>query len=164
MLERLGRPEPLNDPLEALLELGGEVRAYQGVLRERLSELGQFSKDDVAQIDRERAVVRLYGEALDRSHRVLTDLARLGLDERIVRVREAQAAIVVASVIKVLAHPDLALDGERQRRARSLLAAELLPGRATTSPTPIVNVQVSEPVLTSSCPTSAKNETPGAAT
>ncbi|MGH9046763.1 MAG: hypothetical protein ACRDVW_05550 [Acidimicrobiales bacterium] len=127
LLERLGEPQPLGDPIEELLRVGAEVLAYQDVLRERLAELREFSKDDVALIDRERAVVKLYGEALDRSHRVLSDLARLGLDERLVRVREAQALAIVTAVVKVLATPALALEPAKQHLARSLLSAELAP-------------------------------------
>jgi len=126
MLARLGEPDPLGDPVEELLRLGAEVRAYQEVLRERIAELREFSKDDVALIDRERAAVRLYGEALDRSHRVLGDLVKFNLDERLVRVRETQAAALVVALCHVLAHADLALDPARQRRARALFAAELV--------------------------------------
>lgn len=127
LLERLGAPEPLGDPLEELLGLAAEVRAYQRVLRERLADLREWSKDDAALIDRERAVVKLYGEALDRSHRVLSDLAKLGLDERLVRVREAHAVMIVAAFVKVLALPALGLKPELQRLARAFLAGELTP-------------------------------------
>ena len=126
MLERLGAPDALGDPVEELLMIGAEARAYLSVLRERLSELQEFSKDDVALIDRERAIVKLYGDGLDRTHRVLVDLAKLGLDERMTRVREAQALGVIEAVAKMLADPQLALDADHQRIGLRLLATTLV--------------------------------------
>lgn len=146
MLERLGKPMPLGDPIEALLDIGAEAMAWQEVVRERLAELKSFSKVDVANIDRERALVKLYGESLDRCHRMLADLSRLNLEERRVRIDEARAAFVVAALVKVL--DSLGLDESQQRRARELLAARL--GRETDSPLSIAAPQVtaheSEPV------------------
>lgn len=126
LLERLGRPDPIGDPVEELLDLGAEVRAYLTVLRERLSELRDFSSTDVTMIDREKALVRLYGENLDRTHRVLADLARLGLDERLVRVREVQTSRLLVAVTRAL--EQLGLDADQQAEARRLIGAELRPG------------------------------------
>jgi len=162
MLGRLGEPDPLGDPLEELLNHAAKVRAFEDVIRERLSELREFSSDDVALVDREKAMVRMYGEAMDRSHRVLVDLNRLGLDERLTQVREIQAERVVAALRRVIAHPDLALDADHQRRARALLASELLSGRVTESPMSIVNVQVTEPEKAVVSQTSAARSVPEA--
>ncbi len=96
-LERLGQPEPLGDPVEELLELAAEIRAWQGILREMLARHRELATVDLTNVERERAVVKLYTEALDRSHRVLADLVRLGLDERRVRVEEVRIAIMVAA-------------------------------------------------------------------
>jgi hypothetical protein len=141
MLARLGEPEPLGDPVEELLAIGAEAKSWLGALREQVSELHQLSKDDVALIDRVRAPVQLYGEAMDRTERVLVNLAKLGLDERMTRVREIQAVRLVDAVSAVLAHPSLGLTVELQRQARALLAAELV-GRATSSPTALAKTQV----------------------
>jgi hypothetical protein len=162
MLERLGEPAPIGDPVEALLKHAAKVLAYEDVIRERLSLIHEWSKDDVALVDREKAMVREYGNALDRSARVLAELVRLGLDERLTRVREIQAVRLVEAVCRVLGHADLSLDADRQRRARSLLAAELTPGRVTESPTSIVEVQVKEPEMASVSRTSAAKSVPEA--
>ena len=154
LLERLGQPEPLGDPVEELLALGAEVRSYLTVLRERLAELREFSSEDVAAIDREKALVRLYGDGLDRTHRVLADLARLGLDERRVRVREAQAGALLVAVAR--AFDRLGLDAAQQRQARQLIAAELMPGRIATRPTSSGLAQVSGGESGAIGPTSAQ--------
>jgi hypothetical protein len=156
ILERLGEPEPLGDPVEELLRVGAEARAWQKIIRERLSELREFSKDDVALIDRERAIVRLYTDSADRSHRVLVDLAKLGLDERMTRVREIQALRLVDAVGKVLSHPDLGLTPELQRQGRAILAAELL-GHGSDSPTSLTKSQVIDAESQLVSPTSAEN-------
>jgi hypothetical protein len=125
MLARLGEPDPLGDPVEELLALGAEILAWLSVVRERLTELQDFSAMDGALIDRERALVSIYGQALDRGERVLTSLAKLGLEERRVRLSESQAALLVAIITGVLDHPDLALDAARRERGRALVVARL---------------------------------------
>lgn len=130
MLERLGEPPALGDPVEALLRHAAKTLAYEDEIRRRLSELHEWSALDVALVDRERSMVREYGAALDRSARVLEGLARLGLDERLVRVREAQALRMVDAVGRVLVA--LELSAEQQRQARQLLAAEFSPSQVLT--------------------------------
>ena len=125
-LARLGEPEPLGDPVEELLRLGAEVRAWQAILREMLARHRSLSTTDVANIERERAVVRLYGEALDRAHRVLADLSRLNLEERRTRVTELQGALILAALERTLT--TIGLDAPQMVRARTLLAAELTDG------------------------------------
>lgn len=156
MLERLGEPQPIGDPVEALLHHAAKTLAYEDVIRERLAELHEWSALDIALVDREKSMVREYGAALDRSARVLEGLARLGLDERLTRVREIQALRLVDAVGKVLSHPDLALTPELQRQGRAILAAELL-GRTSTGPTPVTKSQVIDAESQSVSPTSAGN-------
>ena len=161
MLERLGEPEPLGDPIEELLGVGAEAKSWLGVLRELVSELHQLSKDDVALIDRVRAPVQLYGEAMDRAERVLVNLAKLGLDERRVRITEAQALHLLEMVATALSHPDLALTAEMQRKARAILAGLAL-GHGSGSPTSIGKLQVIEAKSHAVSPTSAENGAPEA--
>ncbi len=126
MLERLGQPAPLGDSVDELLAVGAEVRAWLEVLRELVAQHRQLSTTDIANIDRERAAVRLYTEALDRAHRVLADLSRLNLEERRTRISEIHGAILLAALQKTLVA--LGLDKAQQKRAGELLAAELKAG------------------------------------
>ncbi len=70
-----------------------------------------------------RAEVSAYERGLDRAERFLADLARLGLDERRVRVTEAQATMLLGVIVRGLAAAELA--EEQQLQARNAIGAEL---------------------------------------
>jgi len=123
ILERLGRPEPLGHPIEELLALGAEVRAWQRILRERVSGLHQLSSWDRQGSEQERAVVTLYERSLDRTARLLTDLARLDLDTRLVRLAEADARILFDCLAEAI--QAVGLSDEQAERFRRELGAAL---------------------------------------
>lgn len=56
---------------------------------------------------------------------LLADLARLGLEERRVRLSELQAALMMVALDATLGSEDLALPVPVQLRARPIMAAEL---------------------------------------
>jgi len=101
-LERLGIPERLGNPVEELLAIGAEARAWLGVLRARVSELDELDINDKIGRQQERALVALYERALDRTSRVLTDLVRLDLDSRLVRLQENQVAMMFEALNQAL--------------------------------------------------------------
>ncbi len=76
LLERLGEPEPVGHPVEELLGIASEAKSWLGVLRERPSELRSFESHDRTGAEQEKAVVSLYERALDRTGRILHELAR----------------------------------------------------------------------------------------
>lgn len=108
---------PVDNPLSALAELAGEILAVKDIFRARLAELEQD-----ADTERQAAVLGLYERALDRSARVLGDIARLKIDERLMAVTEHQAQTLVAVFTAVLEQLDL---GEQAAQVRELVAVEL---------------------------------------
>jgi hypothetical protein len=160
-LDRLGSPSPIGDPVDELLALAARAVAWEREIRERLSELREYTSHDVALIDRERALVRLYGDAMDRTAKVMVELAKLNLDERRTRVSEIHILHLIELVATTLSHPDLGLTTELQRRARAILAAEVL-GHGSGSPTPITKPQVIDAESHAVSPTSAENGAPEA--
>jgi len=125
LLERLGEPEPLGHPVEELLAIAEEARAWLVVLRERVDELHQLETVDRVGVERERALVGLYERALDRTAKMLADLIRLDLDARLVRVSETQAAMLETVITHVLTQPELALSRGQQDLARYHVSREL---------------------------------------
>lgn len=123
MLERLGEPVPVTDPVGAAFDGLAEASAWLDILREALAELRSLSTFDNFGVDRERAVAVLYERALDRRQRFATEISRLGLEERRVVIQESQATFVTAALIRVLGQ--LGLDEPTQFQARQLLAGEL---------------------------------------
>jgi hypothetical protein len=123
LLNRLGEAEPLGHPVTELLAIGAEARAWLRVLREQVACLKDLTSG-AGYIERARAVVMLYGDAMDRCERLLVNLVRLDLDARCVRLDEQQAELLADLVEKVLSSPELGLDAPRAMTARLLVAAE----------------------------------------
>lgn len=84
---------PVDNPLEALSTLAGEVSAWKNFLAGKLAELNtlRYSGEHAEQI---RGEVVLYERALDRTVSVLTAIARLNIDERLAAIGEVQAAML----------------------------------------------------------------------
>lgn len=118
-------PEPIQDAVAALEKLAGEVVALVGVLRGFVSELEEirYRGGIGAGFEQARAELSFYLTALQRAESVLAAIVKLNLDERRVRIGEAEATLVVAAVTSVLRA--LGLDAEQQQRARTMLAREL---------------------------------------
>lgn len=135
---------PLTDPLSALLDLGRETVAFKDELRAKVDELDgvwsywtdrEWHNADGIPIRTEavenlRATLTAYERALDRCGKILADLAKLGIEERMARVKEAQAAVVVAAVRSALDGavdageiPQAAIAGVEGRIAVALRAA-----------------------------------------
>ncbi|MFI7628421.1 hypothetical protein [Microbispora rosea] len=92
---------PVEDPITALLGLAGEITHFKNFLGARVSEMRaqewRFTDDKGA--EQLRAEIALYERALDRTARVLSDLVKLKLEERQVRVAEQQG-VMLAEVIR----------------------------------------------------------------
>jgi hypothetical protein len=123
--------EPVADPVAVMTLLAAESVALVGAFRTMVAGLDglRYSTGTGEQL---RAEVGLYERALDRAEKFVNNLARLGLEERVVRVTEAQAAALASLVTEVLDAPELALMPEQIDMARKLLAerARALAGAA----------------------------------
>jgi chemotaxis protein histidine kinase CheA len=116
--------EILEDPVSELLKLAHEARQFQAFVSARVEALSAESwRYEARQGEQLRAEVALLERAMDRCGRLLTDINRLGLLERAVRLREAQASLVVSAVIKVL--DDLDLSPDQRVIAQSAVPARL---------------------------------------
>ncbi|MGW7001416.1 hypothetical protein ACWGCW_00965 [Streptomyces sp. NPDC054933] len=96
---------PVDNPLEALRELAGEARSLKDALGERVNDL----KDDIryeskAGGEQLRAEVALYERSLDRLGKLLVQIAALNLDERLVRIEEGKAAVIIDIIVATLDH------------------------------------------------------------
>jgi len=126
-LESLGTTEPCTDAVAALEDLAGQAVALTDILRHKVADLEEIRyKGGVGDgVEQVRGELQAYLAAMGQCERILRSIIALNLDARRVRVQEAQVAIMVKALAKVLGHRDLALNEDRQRRARALLAHEL---------------------------------------
>jgi len=118
-LERQGF-DKVEDPVEALAELAGEVVAVKDYFREQIDKL-RYEHRAGEQL---RAEVALYERALDRCHRVLSDITRLGIAERKARISEAQAVMILTILSNTLGR--LELSAPKRALAMSIVQEELM--------------------------------------
>jgi len=118
---------PVSDPLTALADLAGECTAMKTYFGDRVSSLREqeLTSQTVRGQEQVHALLSAYERALDRCGKVLTDMARLGLDERLVRVNEVVASSLGRSLDHVLGNPALGITADQRAGILRLLAAEL---------------------------------------
>ncbi|HVC08239.1 MAG TPA: HGGxSTG domain-containing protein [Solirubrobacterales bacterium] len=114
---------PVGDPVELLRALAAEAIGLKNFFAARMAALEDIRYATPGAGEQLRAEVSAYERGLDRAERFLADLARLGLDERRVRVTEAQATMLLGVIVRGLAAAGLA--EEQQLQARNAIGAEL---------------------------------------
>lgn len=116
----------IDDPIQALLDLTAEAVAFKAAVASMVNDLGdRFRRSDGAGGEQLRAEVVVYERALDRAGRLLVDINRLGLEERLVKIRESEAQRMFAALQAAL--KAAGLDEEQQREARRVAARHLRP-------------------------------------
>lgn len=91
--------EPVSDPVTELADVAGQAKALMGWAAARVAELqNELSYRTEDEVEQLRAVVGVYERAQDRTAKMLESLAKLGLEERRVRLEEDQAELVVSAM------------------------------------------------------------------
>jgi hypothetical protein len=114
---------PCGDPLEALQRLAGRALALEETIGRLVNDLGEIRYEDAKGAEQLRSEVAVLERAMDRAGKLLVDIAKLNIDERLVRVTEKQAAMVEAALLATLGEMGMG-DGEQQE-ARGKLARHL---------------------------------------
>lgn len=123
LLADLGEVQPLGDPITALEDLGAQAVALTNLLRPIVANLEDVRARGGLGSETIRGELQGYLASMARAESILGRILSLGLDERRVRVQEAEAAAYIAALGRVLGR--LGLDDEQQRTARIWLATEL---------------------------------------
>lgn len=114
---------PVTDPLTELSMLAGEAKAWKELLRSRVAELETLGYSGAAG-EQIRAQVQLYAAALDRLEHVLVAIARLNLDERLVKIDEQRAELIAEAIHSMLA--ELGLSKDQAARAPAAVSRAML--------------------------------------
>lgn len=96
-LARLDLP-PVEDPLSELARVCGQVLGWKDMLADMVNDLGgklRYEGKGEAGGEQLRAEVALWERALDRCERFLTAMARLNIDERLARISEERAEVII---------------------------------------------------------------------
>lgn len=114
--------QPVVNPYEELYRLAGQTVKWKDILAERvgqLHELGYEAKTG----EQIKAEVQLFTGALTEARNILTSISKLDVEERMVRVAEAQALMIAEALGRVL--DSLGLDDNTIIRARTGVAERL---------------------------------------
>lgn len=114
--------QAVENPLLELKLLAGRVLAWERVFDQKRQQLEEwrYTHGSGEQLRSEVAVVE---RAMDRAASVLTMIAKLNLDERLVRLEEAKAALVEKLILDVFA--DLHLTDQQIREGRQSIGRRL---------------------------------------
>lgn len=106
----LSQSEPVDveQVLSEHLALAGEARQWKDTLRAMVEQLDSVGYEAKAG-EQVRAAVRLYSEALDRLDKMLSNIAKLRIEERLAAVEEAREVRLRAVLIAALDRLDLQL-------------------------------------------------------
>lgn len=113
---------PVDDPLNALKLLAGEIVAWKELLQGKVLELEKFRYGtDMGEAI--RGEVQLFERALDRCVTVLGVIAKLNIDDRLVAIEEAKVAKIVDAIDATLDH--LGLTQEQRLNGKKEMAKHL---------------------------------------
>jgi hypothetical protein len=113
--------EPVENPLEALKELAGEIVAVKNWLRDQVEEL---SHESAVQGDQISSIMQLYSNFIDKSDRTLTNIAKLNIDERLSRISQVQAQVMVLVFAEAL-NKVMGYDKDRASEAKVVIGQML---------------------------------------
>jgi hypothetical protein len=113
---------PVSNPLAELQQLAGRVLAWERAIGQMVNELGslRYETDFGEQL---RSEVALLERAMDRCERILVAMARLDIDERLVKISHAQASLVTGVILG--AFDDIGLSQELKDAVRPAIGRRL---------------------------------------
>jgi hypothetical protein len=123
-VSKLGLVEasPIDDPVSALMDLGGEAVALVNALKQHVAELERVGTEPGRLGEAVKPEIAAYLSAIRECERILSSLVRLNLAERLVRIDEARAELVVTVIERVLVSAGL---DPQSLDVRSSVAREL---------------------------------------
>jgi hypothetical protein len=113
---------PIGDPLRALQELAGQVVEWKDALAARV-DLHALRYESNISTEQIRGEVILLERAMDRCNTVLATIAKLNIDERLARIDEVTAQMVVKALEAGLA--SVGVSGPAAVRAREVTRGHL---------------------------------------
>lgn len=140
MLARLD-VDPVGDPFTELAKLAGQAVAWKDALAEKVNELtgdgcarcrdgdSDGAADRIryaaagAGTEQLRSEVALFERAMDRCGSLLSSIAKLDIDDRMARISDRQAEVVIRAVDAALAA--VGVTGDDATRGRQVAAREL---------------------------------------
>lgn len=126
MLVKLGRPDPVTDPIAELQQVAGEATAWSQLLRDKVLALeGDFRYEHDKTGEQIRGEVQVYSNALRQTADVLARIIALDLEANRLRLEEAKVLVIVKALDQVLGSRELNLTSEQRNFAQKQLVKRL---------------------------------------
>lgn len=122
-LSALTEYSPITNPYEELYRLAGQTIKWKDILAERVADLEYLGYGTEHTGEQVKADVQLFTQALAEARQILVAISKLDVEERMVRIAEAQALMIAEILGRVL--DSLGLDEAVVLRARSSVAERL---------------------------------------
>lgn len=119
--------EPVTDPLGLLARVGGLAVLWMERTEQLMADLdpARWRYEDDKGGEQLRSEIALFERAMDRCHKHLREIAQLNIEERLVRVTEAQAKALLVVLLAAIDDPDWGLTREQRERGRAVAARHL---------------------------------------
>jgi len=106
---------PVTDPLSALQKLAGRAAAWEDLIGEKVNEMRsiRYSTEGGEQL---RAEIAVMERAMDRLGRLLVDIAKLNIEERLAGIRKQTADMLERALDAALEASGAPLDGKAKAR------------------------------------------------
>jgi hypothetical protein len=116
---------PCKDPLEALQRLAGRALALEETIGQLVNDLTSIRYESGGESGGEqlRAEVAVLERAMDRCGKLLVDIAKLNIEERMATVTEAQAAMAEKALMATLG--EMGFTPQQQQDAQGRLGRHL---------------------------------------
>lgn len=108
VLAKLGDAKPIDDPLHELLVIGGKSKQLMAALEGAVVKLETIGYENANGGEQTRAELAAYERALDRCAKVLAEIVRLDIWDRLAKVEERQVALFAQALDAALAEAGLA--------------------------------------------------------
>lgn len=105
---------PVADPLEALQRLAGRALALEQAIGEMVNNLRSVRYQTETGGEQLRAEVAVLERAMDRCGRLLVDIAKLNIEERLAKVTEIQVKLVTDALRGQLGEMGMSADAQRE--------------------------------------------------
>lgn len=89
---------PISDPLSELQDLAGKAKAWLVLLEEHVADLERLRYSSAEGGEHIRGEIVLFERAIDQLRRLLVDMARLDIDQRLMRITEAHVGQALAII------------------------------------------------------------------
>jgi hypothetical protein len=114
--------EPVTDPFTELQRLAGRALAWERIVSEVVDGIGTWRYESPTG-EQMRAELGMFERALAGCRQTLVDLARLHVDDRVLRIREREADLFERAMLATFR--DLQLTEDQTRAAKSAIVGHL---------------------------------------